>query len=197
MFVMPVLWIALHVYMDRRLVHGSALGKGGKRVARGLIVVAAFCQSSRCLGDSAVAAIAQPLYMPGFFSRIRRSCWCCWSQSTSSARACGLRSCAARVWPRPEEPTVDAVVADSSPRSRTWASSARRRCRGIGILQIDRTPAVLEVDVPIANCPLRRGVSHRADDEVHVGPTVRGEYLDRCVEGVQRPDATSSPSPVI
>lgn len=188
MFVMPVLWIALHVYMDRRLVRGSALGKGGKRVARALIVVAAFlpvvAMSSGRLGLS--PAIAQPLYMPGFFLLGISSIVLVLLVAIDIGRLAhaGFGRVRLRWSPRREAPTVDAgrrgFFAQVANMGVVGTASG---VAGIGILQIDRTPAVLEVDVPIANLPAAlEGFRIVQMTDIHVGPTVRGEYLDRCVE---------------
>lgn len=188
MVVMPVLWIGLHVYMDRRLVRGAALDSWGKRVARTLVVIAAvlpiFAMSAGRMGLP--ASLAQPLYMPGFFLFGMSSIILVLLVAIDIGRLghAGYGRARLQWWPRPPNDRVDpgrrgffAQVANLG------VVGTATGVAGIGLLQIDRTPAVLEVEVPIKGLPAAlEGFRIVQMTDIHVGPTVRGEYLERCVE---------------
>src|SRR5687768_10721477 len=154
MFVMPVLWIVLHVYMDKRLVRGAALGTWGKRVARTLVVIAAVlpvvAMSSGRLGLP--VALVQPLYLPGFFLFGMSSIILVLLIAIDIGRLgfAGYGRARLKWWPRPLIEQVDpgrrgffAQVANLG------VVGTATGVAGIGLMQIDRTPGVLEVDVPI------------------------------------------------
>lgn len=192
MFVMPILWIALHVYMDRRLVRDAALPPWGKRVARTLVVLAALlpvvAMSSGRLGMP--PAIAKPLYMPGFFLLGMSSIVLVLLLAIDIGRLgyAGYGRARLKWFPRPPAAEIDPAF-DGGRRgflaqvANLGVVGTATGVAGIGVLQIDRTPDVLEVDVPIANLPAAlEGFRIVQMTDIHVGPTVRGEYLDRCVE---------------
>ncbi|HET6582481.1 MAG TPA: metallophosphoesterase, partial [Nannocystaceae bacterium] len=54
---------------------------------------------------------------------------------------------------------------------------------GFGFFEARRTPDVVEVEVPIAGLPAALdGFRIVQLTDIHVGPTIRGDYLRRCVE---------------
>lgn len=195
MFVMPVLWIALHVYMDRRLVRGSGLGRAGQRVARALIVLAAvvpvLAMSSGRLGLP--QALTKPLYMPGFFLLGLSSIVLVLLVAIDLGRLAhaGYGRARLAVLPRSTRAVGAPSTAPSDPGRRGFFGQVANLgvvgtasgVAGLGVLQIDRTPDVETIDVPIAGLPpALEGFRIVQMTDIHVGPTIRGEYLERCVE---------------
>jgi len=189
MFVMPILWIALHVYMDRRLVRGSALRPAARLVARIFLVLAAvlpvLALSSARMGMPPV--IARLVTMPGFVLLGLSSV----VMVLLFAIDFGLLG--AGLWGRLRlrlRPAAASSGAPTDPARRGFFGQVANLgvvgtasgVAGIGVVQIDRTPGVVEVDVPIAGLPAAlEGFRIVQMTDIHVGPTIRGEYLARCV----------------
>ena len=200
MLVMPVLWIALHVYMDRRLVRGAALGVWGRRVGRASIVTAAVmpivAMSAGRLGLSPIEA--QPLSMTGFFLFGLSSVVLVLLVAMDVGRL-GLAGYgrARLAWWRPAV-AASALGSPRDPGRRGFFGQVANLgvvgtasgVAGLGLVQIGRTPGVLEVEVPIANLPVAfEGFRIVQMTDIHVGPTIRGEYLERCVAACNELDA--------
>lgn len=186
MFVMPVLWIGLHVYMDRRLVRDSALRPGGRRVARALIAVCAFLPVLALSGGrlGLPAALLKPLYMPGFFLFGLSSIVLTLLVAIDLGRLAhyGYGRAQRAWWPRSERPSDPGRRGFFGQVANLGVVGTASGVAGLGILQIDRTPGVLEVDVPITDLPpALEGFRIVQMSDIHVGPTIRGEYLARCV----------------
>jgi hypothetical protein len=194
MVVMPVLWILLHIYMDRRLVRGSALGRTARLLARIPIVLSAVMPVVAMSGTRLGLAtwLARPLAMLGFFFMGLSSIVLVLLVAIDLGRLVhhGWARARLRWFPRP---TVDAAVApaDVDPGRRGFFAQVANlgvvgtasTVAGVGLVQIDRTPGVVEVDVPIEGLPAAlEGFRIVQMTDIHVGPTIRGEYLQRCVD---------------
>lgn len=192
MVVMPVLWVLLHVYMDRRLLRDTALGRTGRLVARVPIVLSAvmpvIAMSGTRLGM--VEWLARPLAMLGFFFMGLSSIVLVLLVAIDLGRLVSYGWARARLkwFPAPTRASTPSGV-DAGRRgffgqvANLGVVGTASTVAGVGLVQIDRTPDVVEVDVPIDGLPAElEGFRIVQMTDIHVGPTIRGEYLRRCVE---------------
>ena len=79
--------------------------------------------------------------------------------------------------------------------SARWVPLLALGLTAIGLLNTRRTARVKHVDVPIAGLPAAlHGFTIAQITDLHVGPTIRGEYIQRIVDRVNQLDADASGS---
>lgn len=195
MVVVPILWIALHLYVDARLVRRSGFSPRARRLLRVWIALCAVLPvvamvSSRVGFD---LASVRWLALAGFallgFSSVTMVLLL--ALDGGRAVAAGgqrLRRRLAR--------QADAAPSDPSRRgffghiANLGVVGTAAGVAGVGLAQVSHTPEVVEVEVPIENLPpALDGFRIVQMSDIHVGPTIRGEYLRRCVEVCNRLDA--------
>ena len=192
MFVVPVLWMVFHVYLGRRLVGGSGLRGRARTIAWGLVGVMA-------------------LLPPITFLALRRAGVGPWSgvqwlgylfMGVSSIVFILVvvldvfrlgRKLALKL--RPAGPSPEAAP-DGSRRAFLGRAvnlgivGGAASVTGVGVVQAQMLPTVVEVDVPIAGLPPEaEGFRIVQITDVHVGPTIRGEFLDKVVDRINELEA--------
>jgi uncharacterized protein len=186
--VVPLVWVALHLYMGRRL-----LGPSGAAASTSVRV--------RRIGWSAIAlaAIVPPVTM-----LLGRAGWLPGEGWTlTSLLLMGLSSIllvfviasdlvrivsrvVARLRTRPEH--ADLLPADPSRRAvlggmvNIGMVGTAGSITGVGFVQALSLPDVVEVDVPIEGLPAgAEGFRIVQLTDIHIGPTIHGEYLEQVV----------------
>jgi uncharacterized protein len=188
--VVPLGWIALHVYMGRRLLNGPASKPIAPRVRRlGWALVA-------------LAAVIPPLNM--VLGRTGVSLGEAWSLVAFTLM--GLSSilltfvlfadllrfgsrALARL--RARRGTPDRLPADPSRRAvlggmvNLGMVGTATSLTGVGFAQARSLPDVVEVEVPIEDLPATAdGFRIVQLTDVHIGPTIRGDFLEQVVDQV-------------
>lgn len=186
--VVSVLWIALHVFFGRRTIESLGLRGSAKRIAWGvvgtlivlpLVTMGAFrgVDPSQFTGlrwagytSMGVSSIALVLLLVAELLRASRRFW-------------------VRVRGTPVEP-------DSGRRAFLGRAvnigivGGAGSVAGVGVALARQLPEVVEVEVPIPGLPpAAEGLRIVQISDVHVGPTIRGEYLSAVVDRINELDA--------
>lgn len=184
--VMPVLWVVLHVYVGRRLIGGSGLRGRGRALAWGLVAVMGLLppltflalrgahagpwQSTQWLGYMLMGMSSIVLIMVITVDVLR----------VGRALVLKLRRRGA-----------DEATPDGSRRAFLGRAvnlgivGGAGSVTGVGVIQARQLPEVVEVDVPIAGLPPEaEGFRIVQITDVHVGPTIKGDFLAAVVERI-------------
>lgn len=184
--VMPVLWVVLHVYVGRRLIGGSGLRGRGRALAWGLVAVMGLLppltflalrgahagpwQSTQWLGYMLMGLSSIVLIMVITVDVLR----------VGRALVLKLRRRGA-----------DEATPDGSRRAFLGRAvnlgivGGAGSVTGVGVIQARQLPEVVEVDVPIAGLPPEaEGFRIVQITDVHVGPTIKGDFLAAVVERI-------------
>jgi uncharacterized protein len=188
MIVAPLLWIALHIYIDLRLVRRAGWSPAVRRWLRLGVALCAVLPvlallTSRNL-DTA-DAWARAMQMVGFTLLGFSSVVVVLLLTIDAALAVGAgwSWLHLRIAPRrPETPSDPTRRGFFGQLAHLGVVGTATGVAGLGVLQVKQTPGVVEVEVPIANLPVAlEGFRIAQMTDIHVGPTIRGEYLQRCV----------------
>ena len=189
MFVMPVVWIGAHVYMDRRLVGHSPWSARAKLATRAVILAAAVgpVAAMILLRSGATGGVVDGLQLAGYVlmglssvalvmlvavDLVRLAAWGWARGRVVLHRRRGLEA--------PRDPGRRGFFGQLAHMGVVGTASG---VAGFGFFEARKTPDVVEVDVPIAGLPAALdGLRIVQLTDIHVGPTIRGEYLQRCVE---------------
>jgi predicted MPP superfamily phosphohydrolase len=193
--VMPVLWVVLHVYVGRRLIGGSHLQGRARAIAWGLVAVMGLLppltflalrgvkagpwESTQWLGYLLMGMSSIVLIMVITVDVLR----------LGRALVLRLRSRA----------SASAAASEHDPRRRAFLGRAINlgivggagSVTGVGVVQAQQLPDVVEVEVPIAGLPPEaEGFRIVQISDVHVGPTIKGDFLSGVVDRINelRPD---------
>jgi uncharacterized protein len=189
MVVAPILWIALHVYIDRRLLPRGGSSVSLRRWLRWVVVLCAALPvmtivGTRGLGfDSDLVRAFQLLSFTlfGFSSVVVALLF---AIDLVLVLAAGWRRVQLRLRARPSEMPSDPTRRGFFGQlANLGVVGTATGVAGLGLVTIGNTPEVSEVEVPIANLPPElEGFRIAQMTDIHVGPTIRGEYLKRCVD---------------
>jgi uncharacterized protein len=190
MVVMPILWIGLHVYMDRRLVGHSPWSRRAKLATRAVIVASALgpVAAMVLLRSGATGAVVDALQLVGYMLMGLSSVALVMLVAVDLVRLGAWAWSRVRVWLH-RRSVVDAPPSDPARRgffgqlAHMGVVGTASGVAGFGFFEARRTPDVVEVDVPIDGLPAALdGYRIVQLTDIHVGPTIRGEYLRRCVD---------------
>jgi predicted MPP superfamily phosphohydrolase len=193
MVVMPLVWIGAHVYLDRRLVGHSPWPKRARHVTRAVIIAAAAgpVASMLLLRSGATGAWVNAIQLVGYMLMGLSSVALVMLFAVEIMRLVAWAWGRARLWLHRRGVAVAAVEAPSDPGRRGFFGQLAHMgvvgtasgVAGFGFHEARRTPDTVEVDVPIVGLPAALdGFRIVQLTDIHVGPTIRGEYLRRCVE---------------
>ncbi|HWB77706.1 MAG TPA: metallophosphoesterase [Nannocystaceae bacterium] len=189
MIVAPILWIGLHWYADYRLVRQSAWSPNAKRWLRLVIVLCALLPvvamlSGRALGMD--SEWARALQLAGFTLMGFSSVTVTLLLMIDLIRAAtALFEMFHARWMRgaPAAPVDPSRRGFFGQLANLGVVGTATGVAGFGFAQVRSTPSVVEVEVPITNLPHAfEGFRIAQMTDIHVGPTIRGEYLRRCVD---------------
>ena len=196
MTVMPLLWLGLHVYLDRRLVCSGAFSPAVRRVLRWVIVACAVLPLYTLTGARMGLPSTRALQLLGFFLFGLSSIALVLQLVVDAGR--GL----AALWRRfvlargrsaavpSDAPTDPARRGFFGQLANLGVVGTASGVAGFGFVQVQATPEVLHVQVPIVGLPpALHGLRIVQMTDIHVGPTIKREYLERCVEVCNAQDA--------
>ncbi|MEM7154244.1 MAG: metallophosphoesterase [Myxococcota bacterium] len=182
--VMPILWIALHYYMGRRIVTGSALPRAWSRVAWGLVAILALLPPATFLamrggGMDGLESIQWLGYLMMGISSIVLVLLLT-VELLRGGRRLVLRF---RKAPPPEpDPSRRAFLGRAV---NIGIAGGAGTVAGVGVIQARQIPEVVEVDVPIKGLPPEaEGFRIVQISDVHIGPTIHGDFLSAVVDRV-------------
>lgn len=196
--VMPVLWVVLHVYVGRRLIGGSGLRGRGRTVAWGVIGVMGLLPpltflALRGSGAGPWAATQWLGYLlMGLSSIVLIMVLTVDVLRLGRRLALGLRAVVrARGGARRPGEHTDEEAPDPSRRAFMGRAinlgivGGAGSVTGIGVVQAQLLPEVVEVDVPIVGLPPQaEGFRIVQISDVHVGPTIHGDFLSAVVDRI-------------
>lgn len=198
MFVMPALWVVLHVYVGRRLIGGSGLQGRGRWIAWGLIGVMGLLPpltfvllrgtnagpwaATQWLGylSMGMSSIVLIMLIAVDVLRVGRRL-ALWLRGRFGGGAAPRRAGASD-----DDATLD-------PSRRAFFGRAINlgivggagSVTGIGVVQAQQPPEIVEVEVPIVGLPPQaEGFRIVQISDVHVGPTIHGEFLSAVVDRI-------------
>lgn len=192
MFVVPALWVLFHAYLGRRLVGGSGLQGRARTLAWGVVAVLAILPPITFLALRRVGV--------GPWSGVQ---WLGYLLMGVSSIVFILvvvldllrvgRKLVLKL--RPAEPPQDLAL-DGSRRAFLGRAvnlgivGGAASVTGVGVVQAQMLPEVVEVEVPIVGLPAAaEGFRIVQITDVHVGPTIRGEFLSAVVDRINELDA--------
>lgn len=189
--VMPLMWAGLHVYMGRRLIGpprvDGVFGLRGRARAAAWAAIAA-CAAlpplTMVLGRTGWPVV-EGLVLPSFVLMGLSSVLLMFVLTADLLR---LGSRGAR-WLMSRRDGVDAPPEDPSRRALLGGMvnlgmvGTAGSMTGVGYVQARAVADVVEVDVPIEGLPPQaEGFRIVQLSDIHVGPTIRGDYLEAVVE---------------
>lgn len=182
-FVMPVLWVVLHVYVGRRLIRGSGLGRRGRIVAWGTIALMGLLPPLTFVAmRGAKAGTWAGMQWLGYLLMGLSSIVLVMLLTVDLLRV--GRAAVVRLRPprRPPDPSRRAFLGRAVNLGIVGGAGS---VTGVGIVQAQQLPEVVEVEVPIAGLPPEaEGLRIVQISDVHVGPTIRGEFLAAVVDRI-------------
>lgn len=192
MFVVPVLWVAFHAYLGRRLVGGSGLRGRSRAIAWGVVAVMAVLPLVTFLALRRVGVGPwSPVQWLGYLFMGVSSIVFVLVLVLDLLRLGRKLVLKLRSAGPPEE-----AVPDGSRRAFLGRAvnlgivGGAASVTGVGVAQATMLPEVVEVDVPIKGLPPEaEGFRIVQITDVHVGPTIRGEFLDRVVDRINELEA--------
>jgi predicted MPP superfamily phosphohydrolase len=197
-----LIWSFFHVWIGRRLFATHRVPTWGKRLGWALVVILAVAPfASVTLGRAApglehvnlvhwigftamglsviLICFVIVLDLPRQILRVGRRARRGWRRSTSKEQSGGLQ--------KPERRHFFTDLANLG------LVGGAAGLTGVGFARAQRIPAVVEVEIPIENLPDGlEGLRIVQLTDVHIGPTIHGEWLRRVVERVNelKPDLT-------
>lgn len=187
MVVMPILWIGIHYYLDRQLVRRSAWPRPAKSALRAVILVAALLPVSiMATGRLWPGLFAREVQFVGFFliglSSVAAVMLVTFDLVLGGAHLVRRWQLRRRVDLPPTDPTRRGFFGQLANLGVVGTAGS---VGVLGFFEVQRTPSVVECEVPIAGLPPElHGFRIVQLTDIHVGPTIRAEYLERCVEVV-------------
>ncbi len=181
--VMPILWVALHVYMGRRLIGGSRLSGRLRAVAWGVVAVAGLLPPLTFLAlRGASAGPWEPTQWMGYLMMGLSSIVLIMLVTLDLLRLARRLWLRLRPAPARPDPSRRAFLGRAVNLGVVGGAGA---VAGVGVVQARQLPAVREVDVPIAGLPPEaEGFRIVQLSDVHVGPTIHGDFLSAVVDKV-------------
>ncbi|MCX4246975.1 metallophosphoesterase [Paraliomyxa miuraensis] len=190
-FIMPVLWVALHVYVGRRLIVGSGLPRRGRLIAWAMVAVMGLLPpltfvAMRAGGPGGATAWSMTQWL-GYLVMGLSSIVLVMLLTVDLLRV--GRKLVLRLRPAKEQP---------DPSRRAFLGRAVNlgivggagSVTGVGVVQAQQLPEVVEVEVPIAGLPPEaEGFRIVQISDVHVGPTIHGDFLSAVVDRINELDA--------
>ncbi len=182
--VMPIVWIGVHYYLDRQLVRNSSWPPLARWILRAVIIAGALLPVViMTTGRARSALLGEGVQFVGFFLLGLSSVAAVMMVTVDVGRGAAHLL---RRWQLRR--ARDAAPVDPTRRG-FFAQLANLGVVGtagsvgvVGFFEIQRTPNVVQCDVPIAGLPPEfHGFRIVQLTDIHVGPTIRGEYLERCV----------------
>jgi predicted MPP superfamily phosphohydrolase len=185
--VVPVVWVALHVYVGRRLIGGSDLRGRGRTIAWGIVAVMGLLPPLTFLAlRGAKAGPWESTQWLGYLLMGLSSIVLVMIVAVDLLRV--GRKLVLRLRPAPAAPEA---TPDSGRRAFLGRAinlgivGGAGSVTGVGVVQAQQLPEVREVDVPIAGLPPGAdGFRIVQITDVHVGPTIHGEFLAAVVDRV-------------
>ncbi len=181
--VAPLLWVGLHVYMGRRLMADFDLSTIARRMVWGAVAVLGILPPMTFVlmrqGGAGSPEVVQWL---GYVMMGMSSIVLIMLLTADLLR--GIRRVVLRL--RPSAPAAD-------PSRRAFLGRAVNlgivggagSVTGVGVVQARQMPAVVEVDVPIEGLPPEaEGFRIVQISDVHVGPTIHGDFLSAVVDRI-------------
>ncbi|MFO0632695.1 MAG: metallophosphoesterase [Nannocystaceae bacterium] len=185
MVVMPLLWLALHLYLDRRLVKHGALPLRARRGLRVLIVACAVVPVvTMTLGRAGLGdASLRPLWLLGFGLLGLSSIALVLQLGVDLVRLGRRGVLRLRRQQAADAPLDPARRGFFGQLANLGVVGTATGVAGFGFLQAHATPKVVRTQVPIAGLPRAlQGLRIAQMTDIHVGPTIKREYLQRCVD---------------
>lgn len=183
MFVMPAIWIALHVYMGRRLLKGVQ-GKSrrwGWAAIASLALLPVFAMSVTRFSDGALVRSVQWV---GFLLMGIASVLFFGVLAVDLVRLArrGVRRLRTT---QPSTPTDASRRGFMAKAANLGIVGSTGSIAAVGVVQARRMPEIVRIDVPIKGLPAALdGYLIAQITDIHVGPTIRGDYLRALVEQV-------------
>lgn len=192
--VMPVLWVVLHVYVGRRLIGGSHLQGRTRAFAWGLVAVMGLLPPLTFLAlRGAKAGPWESTQWLGYLLMGLSSIVLIMVITVDVLRV--GRKLVLRLRGRGSAPVI---ATELDPSRRAFLGRAINlgivggagSVTGVGVVQAQQLPEVVEVDVPIAGLPPEaEGFRIVQISDVHVGPTIKGDFLSAVVDRINELDA--------
>jgi len=186
--VAPLLWIALHVYLGRRLLGGWSLPRWGRALGWGVVAVMGLLPPlTFVFMRRSGAGTPEPVQWLGFLLMGLSSIVLVMLVTADVLML--LRRLVLRLRSTP--------AADPSRRAflgravNLGIAGGAGVVTGVGVVQARQLPAVVEVDVPIEGLPpAAEGFRIVQISDVHVGPTIHGDFLSAVVDRINelKPD---------
>lgn len=182
-FVMPLVWVALHVYVGRRLIGHSGLRTAWKRVAWGVVATLAL------LPPLTVVSLRTDLLGPspalqwlGYLSMGLSSIVLVMLLAVDALRLVRRGLLRLRPTPAAPDPSRRAFLGRAVNLGIVGGAGS---VAGVGVVQARQLPDVQETEIPLEGLPPQAaGLRIVQISDVHVGPTIRGEYLAAVVDRV-------------
>ncbi len=181
MFVAPAVWLALHIYLGRRLLRGVD-GKARRWAWVGIAALAVLPVVAMSVSRLTDAAPVRSLQWIGFLLMGASSILFFGVVAVDLFRL-GERALH-RVRPpsTPVDPSRRGFLAKTANLGLLGGTGS---ITGVGVLQARTMPEVVEVDVPIEGLPAAlQGYRIAQITDIHVGPTIRGPFLQGVVDKV-------------
>lgn len=190
--VMPALWVLLHVYVGRRLIGGSGLRGRGRAIAWSVIAVMGLLPPLTfvAMRGAGAGTWAGPQWL-GYLLMGLSSIVLVMLLTVDLLRV--VRRLVLRL-----RPPVSPPASPPDPSRRAFLGRAVNlgivggagSVTGVGIVQAQQLPEVVEIDVPIAGLPPEaHGFRIVQISDVHVGPTIHGDFLAAVVDRINELDA--------
>ncbi|MEM9457265.1 MAG: metallophosphoesterase [Myxococcota bacterium] len=180
--VMPILWIGLHVYMGRRLIGDSGLSRAWRRVAWAIVGVMALLPPLTFLTMRGGGGSSELTQWLGYLLMGLSSIVLVMLLTVDLLRL--VRKLVLRL-------RSPAATPDSSRRAFLGRAvnlgivGGAGAVTGVGVVQARQLPQVREVEVPIKGLPPQaEGFRIVQISDVHVGPTIHGDFLSGVVDRI-------------
>ncbi|MCB9714497.1 MAG: metallophosphoesterase [Myxococcales bacterium] len=182
-FVMPLLWVGLHVYAGRRLIGDSGLRPPWRRVAWGTVAMLALLPPFTFLTlRTDLMAPSPALQWLGYLMMGLSSIVLVMLVVLDLLRL--GRTLVLRLRPpaAPPDPSRRAFLGRAINLGIVGGAGS---VTGVGVVQAQQIPEVKEVEVPIVGLPPQaEGLRIVQISDVHVGPTIHGDFLSAVVERI-------------
>jgi predicted MPP superfamily phosphohydrolase len=183
MFVMPALWVVFHVYLGRRLVNGSGLRGRSRTLAWGVVGVLALLPPFTFLGlrGAGVGPWSGVQWLGYLFMGVSSIVFIL-LVSVDLVRVARKLVLKLRTAEAPPDPSRRAFMGRAINLGIVGGAAT---VTGVGGVQAQMLPEVVEVDVPIVGLPPEaEGFRIVQISDVHVGPTIHGDFLTAVVDRI-------------